>query len=121
MVHVPGGTFRMGSEEFYPEERPVHTVSVDDFWIDEHPVTVADFRRFVKATGYLTFAERPLDPADVPGRRPGPARPGLAVFRQTSGPVPLDDYLQWWSFVPGASGGIRRGPARPSWAAIATR
>ena len=64
MVWIPGGTFRMGSEDFYPEERPVHTVSVDGFWMDEHQVTVAEFRRFVKATGYRTTAERPLDPAD---------------------------------------------------------
>ena len=111
MVHVPGGTFRMGSEEFYPEERPVHTVSVDDFWIDEHPVTVADYRRFVKATGYLTFAERPLDPAAYPGADPDLLVPGSLVFRQTSGPVPLDNYLQWWSFVPGASWRQPEGPA----------
>ena len=122
MVHVPGGTFRMGSEDFYPEERPVHTVSVDDFWIDEHPVTVADYRRFVKATGYLTFAERPLDPADVPGRRPGPARPGLAR-------LPPDQRSRAARRLPasgGASspapaGGIRRGPPRRSRAATATR
>ena len=78
MVWVPGGEFAMGSEDFYPEERPVRRVAVDGFWIDEHPVTVAEFRRFVKATGYVTVAERPLDPADYPGRRPGAARPGLA-------------------------------------------
>ncbi|HEY4634521.1 MAG TPA: SUMF1/EgtB/PvdO family nonheme iron enzyme, partial [Candidatus Limnocylindrales bacterium] len=52
MVPIPGGTFLMGSEEFYPEERPIHPVSVDGFWMDEHPVTVADYRRFVKDTGY---------------------------------------------------------------------
>ena len=63
MRWIPGGTFRMGSNDFYPEERPVHDVSVDGFWIDEHTVTVAEFRRFVKATGYVTLAERPLDAA----------------------------------------------------------
>ncbi len=57
----------MGSEDFYPEERPVRLVEVDGFWIDLHPVTVADFREFVSATGYRTVAERPLDPADFPG------------------------------------------------------
>ena len=62
MVWIPGGTYWMGSEEFYAEERPVHQVRVDGFWIDEHPVTVAEFRRFVKATGYVTTAER------APGR-----------------------------------------------------
>ena len=57
MAWVPGGTFAMGSERFYPEERPVHRVEVDGFWMDAHPVTVAEFRRFVTATGYLTVAE----------------------------------------------------------------
>ena len=56
MMWIPGGTFRMGSADFYPEERPVHDVSVDGFWMDDHPVTVAEFRRFVKATGHLTLA-----------------------------------------------------------------
>ena len=77
MAWIPGGTFLMGSEDFYPEERPVHPVSVDGFWMDEHPVTVAEFRRFVKATGYVTMAERPLDPADYPDADPrcsSPAR-----------------------------------------------
>jgi formylglycine-generating enzyme required for sulfatase activity len=59
MVWVPGGTFLMGSEDFYPEERPVHHATVSGFWMDQHPVTVAEFRRFVKATGYKTVAERP--------------------------------------------------------------
>ena len=66
MRRIPGGQFRMGSEDFYPDERPVHEVAVDGFWMDEHPVTNAEFRRFVKETGYITVAERPLDPADYP-------------------------------------------------------
>ena len=66
MVWVPGGTFAMGSEDFYPEERPVHQVAVDGFWMDDHTVTVAEFRRFVKATGHVTLAERPLVAADDP-------------------------------------------------------
>ncbi len=57
MSWVPGGTFLMGSEDSYPEERPVRRVAVDGFWMDEHPVTNAEFRRFVKATGYTTVAE----------------------------------------------------------------
>src|SRR6478609_7855182 len=56
MAWIPGGEFRMGDERFYPEERPVHRVALDGFWIDEHPVTVAEFRRFVKATGRVTLA-----------------------------------------------------------------
>ena len=75
MVWIPGGVFRMGSEDWYPEERPVHTVEVDGFWMDEHAVTVAEFRRFVKATGYVTLAERPLDPGHVSRRGPRPVGP----------------------------------------------
>ncbi|HYH90332.1 MAG TPA: SUMF1/EgtB/PvdO family nonheme iron enzyme, partial [Solirubrobacteraceae bacterium] len=48
MAWVPDGEFQMGSEAFYPEERPVQRVSVQGFWIDERPVTVRQFRRFVK-------------------------------------------------------------------------
>jgi formylglycine-generating enzyme len=61
MAWIPGGTFLMGSEEFYPEERPVHEVSVDGFWMDERQVTNHQFARFVEATGYITVAERPLE------------------------------------------------------------
>src|SRR5258707_7633978 len=66
MTWVPGGSFRMGSADFYPEEHPVHRVTVDGFWMDSGPVTVAEFRRFVTATGYVTVAERTPDPADYP-------------------------------------------------------
>ena len=93
----------MGSEDFYPEERPVHEVAVDGFWMDEHQVTVAEFRRFVKATGHVTLAERPLDPADYPDADPELLVPGALVFHPTRGPVNLDDYRNWWSYVPGAS------------------
>jgi formylglycine-generating enzyme len=102
MVRVEGGTYAMGSEEFYPEERPVHSVTVDDFWIDEHPVTAADFRRFVRDTGYTTVAERPLDPADYPDAEPELLVPGSLVFRKSSGPVSLNDFRNWWEYVPGA-------------------
>ncbi|WP_433890614.1 formylglycine-generating enzyme family protein [Streptomyces sp. CA-111067] len=102
MVNVPAGTFTMGCENFFPEEKPAHQVSVPEFAIDTHPVTVAQFRRFVKATGYLTVAERPLDPADYPGAAPAELVPGALVFRRTRGPVPLDDWRHWWSYVPGA-------------------
>ena len=49
MAWVPGGKFLMGSEDFYPEERPARHVEVDGFWMDDHQVTVAEFRRFVTA------------------------------------------------------------------------
>ena len=57
----------MGSEDFYAERRPAHDVAVDGLWIDEHTVTVAEFRQFVKATGYVTLAERSFDAAEYPG------------------------------------------------------
>jgi formylglycine-generating enzyme required for sulfatase activity len=102
MVEVPGGMFRMGSNEFYPEERPVREVSVGRFWIDRHPVAVAEFRRFVKATGHVTVAEIAPDPADYPGADPALCVPGSLVFHKTAGPVPLDDVRNWWDWVPGA-------------------
>ena len=64
----------MGSEDFYPEERPVRRVTVPGFLMDARQVTAAEYRRFVRETGYVTVAERPLDPADYPGRRPRAAR-----------------------------------------------
>ncbi len=67
MVWIPGGTFRMGSDNHYPEEAPVHRVTVDGFWMDRAPVTNRQFRDFVNTTGYVTFAELPPDPKDYPG------------------------------------------------------
>jgi formylglycine-generating enzyme len=103
MVSIPGGTFRMGSERFYPEERPVREVAVEAFWMDRGPVTVSEFGRFVEATGYVTVAERPLDPADFPGADPADLVPGSLVFRKMDGPVDLRDVLQWWDYEPGAT------------------
>ena len=102
MVRVPGGTFLMGSEEFYEEERPVREETVASFWIDEYPVTVAEYRRFVKATGYVTLAEDAPDPASYPDADPGLLVPGSLVFHPTSGPVDLRDVRNWWAYVPGA-------------------
>jgi len=102
MRWIPEGTFEMGSEDFYPEERPVHRVSLDGFWMDEHPVTAADFRRFVRETEYITYCERPLDPDDFPGADPDLLVPGALVFRKTEGPVDLRDFRNWWEYVPGA-------------------
>ena len=110
MAWIPGGTFRMGSADFYPEERPVHDVTVDGFWMDDHPVTVAEFRRFVKATGHVTLAEKPPDAADYPDTDPDLLVPGSLVFHPTRGPVDLDDYTNWWSWVPGAQWRHPEGP-----------
>jgi formylglycine-generating enzyme len=102
MAWIPGGTFLMGSDNFYPEERPAHPVHVTGFWMDDHAVTVSDFARFVAATGHETIAERAPDPADYPGALPSVLVPGSLVFRQPGGPVPLSDPRRWWSWVPGA-------------------
>jgi formylglycine-generating enzyme len=110
MVWIPGGTFVMGSADFYPEERPVQAVTVDGFWMDRFEVTVADFRRFVQATGYVTVAERPPDPADYPGADPKLLAPGALVFQKASGSVRLDDYRNWWEWVLGADWKRPEGP-----------
>jgi sulfatase modifying factor 1 len=110
MVWIEGASFEMGSDDFYPEERPVHRAEVDGFWIDRHQVTVAEFRRFVKATDYVTLAERPLDPALYPDADPDLLVPGALVFHKTTGPVDLDDYRNWWTYVPGASWRHPEGP-----------
>jgi formylglycine-generating enzyme len=111
MAHVSGGSFRMGSEDFYSEEQPVRRVDVGGFWIDERPVTVTEFRRFVKATGYVTVAERPLDPDDYPDADLEALVPGSLVFHPTRGPVDLRDVRNWWSYVPGTTWERPEGPA----------
>jgi sulfatase modifying factor 1 len=110
MVQVPGGTFLMGSNDFYSEERPVHRVAVDGFSMDDHPVTNAEFRRFVKDTGYATVAERPLDPANYPEAYPSLLVPGSLVFRKTRGPVDLRDVRNWWAYTPSADWRHPEGP-----------
>lgn len=102
MVWISGGEFLMGSDAFYPEEAPVRPVAVDGFWIDEHPVTVAEFRRFVKATGHVTLAEQTPDPADYPDADPDLLVPGSLVFSPARGPVDLSDFRNWWEWTPGA-------------------
>jgi formylglycine-generating enzyme len=103
MVFVPGGTFRMGSDRHYAEEAPVHRVTVDGFWMDRTPVTNRQFRAFVAATGYVTFAEIPPDPKDYPGALPHMLYAGSLVFQAPAGPVDLRDWSQWWSYLRGAN------------------
>lgn len=102
LVELPGGSFRMGSTSFYPEEAPIHTVTVGPFAIEAHPVTNAQFAAFVEATGYVTVAERPLDPALYPGVAQQDLLPGALIFTGTAGPVNLGDWRQWWDWAPGA-------------------
>jgi formylglycine-generating enzyme required for sulfatase activity len=110
MAWIPGGEFRMGSADFYPEEWPVHTAVVEGFWIDTRPVTVAEFRRFVKQTGYVTVAEQGPDPAPYPGADPELLVPGSLVFRQAAGPVDMREIRNWWHYLPGACWRHPEGP-----------
>lgn len=104
MVWIPGGSFPMGAEDpTFTDALPVHTVRVDGFWMDTHEVTNAEYQKFVQATGYVTVAERPLDPRDFPGADPANLKPGSIVFSPPAHPVGLDDPMQWWAYVPGAS------------------
>ncbi len=120
MVRIPGGTFGMGShsKEGRADEYPVHQVQVKGFWMDETEVTNAQFAAFVKATGYVTTAEKAIDweemKKQVPLGTPKPADSLLAasslVFVPTTGPVNLNDYSQWWQFKAGADWRHPSGP-----------
>ncbi|WP_244598580.1 formylglycine-generating enzyme family protein [Rhizobium tubonense] len=103
LAWVPGRTFNMGSNKHYPEEAPVHPVTVDGFWIDITPVTNRQFAAFVKATGHVTTAEKTPQAADYPGARPGMLKAGSLVFTQPRGPVVGSDIRQWWTFKFGAN------------------
>jgi formylglycine-generating enzyme required for sulfatase activity len=111
MVWVPGGTFLMGSDAHYPEEAPVHPVSVDGFWMDRYTVTNNQFRQFVEATGYVTFAERTPNAADYPGAKPELLVPASVVFKKAHEPVDLRNHFNWWEYVPGANWRHPQGPA----------
>ena len=113
MTWVPGGSFQMGSNRHYPEERPVHTVSVDGFWIDRHLVTNEEFTRFVEATGHVTFAELVPDPADYPGALPEVLYAGSLVFVKPGGPVDRSHIGNWWQYMRGADWRRPQGPG--SW------
>src|SRR5262245_32234194 len=103
MLRIPGGTFRMGSDEHYPEEAPAHRVSVDAFWIDAIPVTNREFKAFVEATGYVTYAEIPPDPKDYPGAQPHMLKAGSLVFSPPKRAVDLTNWRAWWTFKFGAN------------------
>lgn len=102
MIQIPGGTFRMGSDKHYPEEAPSHRVTVAPFLIDATPVTNAQFREFVKATGYVTWAEIDPDPKDYPGALPHMLKAGGLVFTPPKRVDGLRDWSQWWRFTFGA-------------------
>jgi formylglycine-generating enzyme required for sulfatase activity len=100
----------MGSDDHYPEEAPAHRVRVGGFTIEPVAVTNRRFAEFVAATGYVTVAERPLDPAQFPDAPPENLLPGSMVFTPTRGPVDLRHLSQWWRWVPGASWRHPEGP-----------
>lgn len=104
MVWIPAGHFAMGSSHpAFTDARPIHTVELDGFWMDATPVTNAEYSRFVKATRYITVAERKPNSKDFPGVPPEKLVPGSLVFVSPHKPVPLDDISQWWCYVPDAS------------------
>ena len=110
MIWIPGGEFVMGSNKFYREERPARAARVDGFWIDPHPVTNAEYREFVRATGYVTTSERMPDPSLYPSAAPEFLVPGSLVFTKPDAPVGLRDYRAWWAYVPGADWRHPEGP-----------
>src|SRR5271165_3090185 len=103
MLGIAGGTFTMGSDQHYPEESPTHRVTVEAFWIDPHPVTVAEFARFVEDTGFVTLCEKPANAADYPGADPALLAPSSIVFKAPPHRVDLSDHYRWWTYVAGAN------------------
>lgn len=120
MVWIPGGEFSMGmtdptlvlcgGDDPMPDAQPVHRVYVDGFWMDATEVTNADFAKFVAATGYVTVAERKPNAADFPDAPVELLVPGSIVFTPPAYPVPLNNALHWWRYVPGASWRHPEGP-----------
>ena len=94
-----------------PKRRRRIASRVDGFWMDRFTVTNAEFARFVTATGYVTLAERPADPADYPGAKPEMLSPVSTMFRKPAGPVDMRNHYNWWVYVPGANWRHPRGPA----------
>ena len=110
MVWIGGGSFQMGSEEGQPDEKPVHEVIVGGFWMDRYEVANDQFEKFVKATGYLTIAERKPKQEDFPDAPPEALVPGAIVFTPPPGDVPLHNHMAWWRYVPGANWRHPEGP-----------
>ena len=121
MALIPGGEFSMGcndprslphgGHEAMEDCRPIHRVYVDGFLMDKTDVTNEEFERFVRATGYITVAERKPRPEDFPGVEPSQLVPGSLVFTPPTHAVALDDYTQWWRYVPGANWSHPLGPS----------
>jgi sulfatase modifying factor 1 len=110
MVRIEGGSFTMGSDNSRPEEAPARPAEVGAFWIDRYEVTNEEFAAFVEATGYVTVAERPADPAANPGIDPSLLVPGAVVFITPANVTNMEDISQWWNYVPGADWRHPEGP-----------
>jgi len=121
MVWIPGGEFSMGSDVsaeamcglpgVTTDAQPIHRVYIDGFWMDRTEVTNDEFAAFVTATGYVTIAERTPTREEFPGAPPENLVAGSTVFTATAGPVPLDDYFQWWRYQHGANWRHPEGPS----------
>jgi formylglycine-generating enzyme len=112
MVCIPPGTFLMGCEEAsFIDTRPIHKVRISGFWMDKTLVTNQKFADFVRATHYITIAERKPLAKDFPGAPPEKLVPGALVFTAPKHRVSLGDYSQWWRYVPGANWKHPEGPA----------
>jgi formylglycine-generating enzyme required for sulfatase activity len=110
MTWIAGGKFTMGSDNHYPEEAPAHELFVGGFWMDRFAVTNTEFARFVDATGYVTWAERPPNPADYPGAEPELLVPASVVFQKPQRRVDLKNHYNWWTYIPGANWRHPEGP-----------
>ena len=120
MVWIPGGEFSMGSDHrseslcglpgITNDAVPIHRVYVDPFWMDATEVTNAQYKAFVEATGYVTVAEIKPTAEEFPNAPPENLVAGSTVFRPTNGPVELDNYLQWWSYLHSADWRHPTGP-----------
>ena len=100
----------MGTDQGFPDEMPMHQVTVDGFWMDKTEVTNEEFERFVRATKYVTVAERKPRREDFPGVPDEKLVAGSVVFKAPAGEVSLEDYYRWWSYVPGANWKHPSGP-----------
>ena len=110
MIQIAGGRFQMGAAPLHREEGPPRDTRVRGFWIDRTEVTNADFARFVAATGYLTLAERALDPTDYPNLHGDDLKPSAIVFVGTTSPA-RSNPAQWWQVVRGADWRHPQGPS----------
>lgn len=92
------------------DARPIHRVYVDGFYMDKTDVTNAQFAEFVRATGYVTVAERAPRAEDFPDAPRENLVAGGVVFSPPDHSVSLNDHFQWWSYVKGANWRHPSGP-----------